>query len=79
METESAYYKFLKSNYFPILEEIKSKIEVNGKDFTQQQFAEIFKVDRKTFENFYNGKLIRFDLLIELGKMYEFEFNFYIT
>lgn len=72
---ESAYYDFIKSNYLPILEKIKEKINANGKDFTHEQFASLFKVSRKTFELFYNGKLIRFDLLIELGTMYEYDFE----
>lgn len=75
---ESRYSEFIKSNYLPILTQIRVAIEENGKDFTHQQFAEIFNVSRKTFEQFYSGNLIRFDLLIELGSMYEFEFNFNI-
>lgn len=62
-----------KEKYFEFLETVKQRVEVKGKDFTQKQFSEMFKVSRKTFESFYNGKIIRFDLLFELALMYEFE------
>jgi len=59
------------SKYLHILDVVKHRINENGKDFTHTQFAELFNVSRKTFEGFYNAKIIRFDLLFEIAYMYE--------
>jgi predicted XRE-type DNA-binding protein len=61
------------STYLHILSEVQESVEGNGKDFTQTQFAEMFGVSRKTFEGFYNGKIVRFDLLVDLANMYKID------
>lgn len=72
---ETAYTRFIVSKYLPKLEAIKNNISHFGKDFTNQQFADMFDVSVKTFNNFYSGKTINFDLLIQLGSMYDFKFT----
>lgn len=59
----------------PKLELIKHHVSFYGKDFTNAQFADMFDVSVKTFNNFYSGKTVNFDLLIQLGSMYEFNFT----
>jgi len=67
------YSEKVKRKFLHILQEVKQRVELNGKDFTHQQFAEIFNVSRKTFSEFYSGELMRFDLLFQLATMYEFD------
>lgn len=72
---ETAYTRYLISHYKPKLEVIKMHVTHYGKDFTNQQFADMFDVSVKTFNNFYSGKTVNFDLLIQIGSMYNFKFN----
>lgn len=72
---ETAYTRYIISTYLPKLNRIKLEITHFGKDFTNAQFADMFNVSVKTFNNFYSGKTVDFDLLIQLGSMYDFKFT----
>lgn len=72
---ETAYTRFIEAQYYPKLELIRKNVTHFGKDFTNAQFADMFDVSVKTFNNFYSGKKINFDLLIQLGSIYSFKFT----
>lgn len=65
-----------KRKYLHILEQMKAKC---AKDFTQQEFADIFQVSRRTFGKFWNGQLIDMDMLISFGNFIDMEVNFWLT
>jgi len=62
-------------NYLLILRQIKERSE---KCFTQKELADIFGMSRKTFSNFYVGKNIKFELLINLAAIVGYDINFEI-
>lgn len=63
-----------KRKYLHLLELMKGKC---AKDFTQQEFADIFQVSRRTFGKFWNGQIVNMNMLFAFGNFIgmEIEFN----
>jgi predicted XRE-type DNA-binding protein len=63
-------------NYFSLVDKIKEKTKNN---FTAKELASILEISEPTMLSFLNKKIIRFDLLEQVGAMVGYDFWFDLT